>query len=104
MTISLLSFSEYPIFCFHAHVLLGVDMDFTPFVREQNEMMNGFENASKPTVVAIDGVCLGGGLELSMVCCSIVFLVFASHGCFMYSVCFDLSSVDFIFCFPPAFV
>ncbi|MBK5242168.1 enoyl-CoA hydratase/isomerase family protein [Clostridium sp.] len=36
----------------------------------ENDMMNSLEYLSKPTIVAMEGFCMGGGLELAL-CCDI---------------------------------
>lgn len=38
--------------------------------KPENDMMNSLEFLPKPTIVAMEGVCMGGGLELSL-CCDI---------------------------------
>lgn len=45
-----------------------------------------FEDGKKPSVAAIQGLALGGGLELTMVCVFKLFLCFFFVKCLMYSM------------------
>jgi enoyl-CoA hydratase/carnithine racemase len=49
----------------------GADLKETPpphFVEELNAILTRLENLGKPTIAAISGWCIAGGLELAMVC------------------------------------
>ncbi|MGD9045452.1 MAG: 3-hydroxyacyl-CoA dehydrogenase NAD-binding domain-containing protein [Desulfobacterales bacterium] len=42
--------------------------EIIPKLRENNRLLNAIETGPKPVVAAINGNCLGGGLEIAMVC------------------------------------
>lgn len=47
---------------------LNTREDFLRVLKPAHEIINAFEDLSIPTIAAIHGACLGGGLELSMAC------------------------------------
>jgi 3-hydroxyacyl-CoA dehydrogenase/enoyl-CoA hydratase/3-hydroxybutyryl-CoA epimerase len=48
--------------------LASQPQDIRPMIERGHELMSRFEQLSVPVVAAIDGNCLGGGLELAMAC------------------------------------
>jgi 3-hydroxyacyl-CoA dehydrogenase/enoyl-CoA hydratase/3-hydroxybutyryl-CoA epimerase len=48
--------------------LASQPQDIRPMIERGHELMGRFEQLSVPVVAAIDGNCLGGGLELAMAC------------------------------------
>jgi enoyl-CoA hydratase len=42
--------------------------DVLPMIEQGQAIFNKIENSNKPVIAAINGVCLGGGLELAMAC------------------------------------
>jgi len=48
--------------------LCKVAKDATDIAREGQQLLNMIEDFPKPVVVAINGICLGGGLEISLSC------------------------------------
>ncbi len=42
--------------------------DFEPITRKGHEILNRIENSKKPVVAAIQGSCLGAGLEIALAC------------------------------------
>ena len=42
--------------------------ELMPKLRENHRLLNAIETGSKPVVAAINGNCLGGGLEIAMCC------------------------------------
>ena len=42
--------------------------DFAPISRKGHEILNAIENSKKPVVAAIQGACMGAGLEVALAC------------------------------------
>lgn len=47
---------------------LNTKEDFERVLKPAHEIINAFEDLPMPTIAAIHGACMGGGLELSMAC------------------------------------
>jgi len=49
-------------------IFKNTEQQIQDFLKDANDIFNGFEDLEVPTVVAINGIALGGGLEMCLCC------------------------------------